>query len=91
MDLDRISYPTAFLVSDCDEIYLSGWGGGANAFHGGGDTRGLPVTMDAFQGDTDGSDFYLMVLEQEAADLKYASFFGSQRVNEHVDGGTSPL
>ena len=82
--------PTAFLISDCDEIYLSGWGGVFNTggAAGGGSTRGLPVTDDAFQGDTDGSDFYLMVLAQEAATLKYASFFGSQRVSEHAHGAS---
>ena len=82
--------PTAFLVSNCDEIYLSGWGGVFNTggIAAGGDTRGLPVTMDAFQGDTDGNDFYLMVLSQNAATLEYASFFGSQRVNEHAHGAS---
>ena len=75
--------PTAFLVSNCDEIFLSGWGG--EYFNGtGSSTEGLEVTSDAFQRDTDGSDFYLMVLSQNAATLGYASFFGSQEVSEHA-------
>ena len=78
--------PTAFLVSDCDEIYLSGWGGSFNLL--GASTEDLEVTSDALQEDTDGSDFYLMVLSQNAATLEYASFFGSQRVNEHAHGAS---
>ena len=82
--------PTAFLVSACDQIYLSGWGGhtatGVVTLPG---TLSLPVTPDAHQPTTDGSDFYLMVLAQDAASLSYASFFGAKNVHEHVDGGTS--
>ena len=51
-------------------------------------TLGLPVTSDAFQSTTDGSDFYLMVLNEDAASLAYATFFGGT-ASEHVDGGTS--
>ncbi|MFN6114634.1 MAG: PKD domain-containing protein, partial [Flavobacteriales bacterium] len=51
-------------------------------------TIGLPVTPDAYQSTTDGSDFYLMLLEQEATSLAYATFFGGSS-SEHVDGGTS--
>lgn len=55
----------------------------------GSSTSGLTVTPDAFQPSTDGSDFYLMLLEPEAVALNYATFFGGGLSAEHVDGGTS--
>ncbi len=78
--------PTAFSVDICNRVYLSGWGGGPNPE---GSTDGLPVTEDAFQSDTDGNDFYFMVLEGDASDITFASFFGGGTSSEHVDGGTS--
>ena len=85
--------PTGFLVSDCYDVYISGWGGVTNANSSpeafDSSCFGLPVTGDAFQPDTDGSDFYLAVLTADAAQLKYATFFGGDESNEHVDGGTS--
>ena len=84
--------PTAFLVSNCGQIYLSGWGGSTNNSNGNATsstTNNLPITNDAFQPDTDGHDFYLMVLGQDATELIYATFFGGGISHEHVDGGTS--
>lgn len=89
--------PTAFLVSECEQIYLSGWGGETNQFCGFiydcqaslSTTAGLPVTADAFQSATDGSDFYLCVLSPDATSLEYGSFLGGGLSAEHVDGGTS--
>lgn len=91
--------PTAFLVSDCEQIYFSGWGGQINTGWCSGlpndcyatqsTTFGLPVTADAFQSTTDGSDFYLGVLNPNGTDLLYGSFLGGTLSNEHVDGGTS--
>ena len=83
--------PSAFMVSECNNIYLSGWGGSVNQAHGVGSssTNGLPTTSNAYQSSTDGSDFYLMVLGSNASTLKYASFFGGGTSQEHVDGGTS--
>lgn len=83
--------PSAFLVSNCGQIYFSGWGGSTNVFANAinSTTTGLTVTPDAVQGTTDGSDFYLMVLEPDATDLAYATFFGGGTSSEHVDGGTS--
>lgn len=78
--------PSAFLVSNCGQIYLSGWGGAINSA---GSTNILPVTSNAFQTTTDGEDFYLMVLQPNASDLLYATFFGGSQSPEHVDGGTS--
>lgn len=82
--------PAAFLVSDCGQIYFSGWAGSTNNFGTptSSSTTGSPTTADAFQSTTDGSDFYLMVLEPDAAGLSYATFFGGTS-SEHVDGGTS--
>ncbi|MFK7757152.1 MAG: gliding motility-associated C-terminal domain-containing protein [Flavobacteriales bacterium] len=83
--------PTAFLVSDCNKIFLTGWGGQTNQIGQAlnSTTFGLPITPDAYQSTTDGSDFYLLVLEEEATELLYATYFGGNQSNEHVDGGTS--
>ena len=82
--------PSAFLVTNCFEIYVSGWGGTTNNFGlANGNTFNLPTTSDAFQSSTDGSDFYLMVLSENAEDLIYATYFGGSQSGEHVDGGTS--
>ena len=84
--------PTAFLVDACNRIYCSGWGGSTNdANHSGpgGDTFDLLTTVDAFQSNTDGSDFYLIIFEDNANALSYATFFGGDQAAEHVDGGTS--
>jgi len=78
--------PVAFAVDLCNRIYLSGWGGNTNET---GSTTGLDVTEDAFQSTTDGSDFYFMVLEDDANALTFASFHGGGTSPEHVDGGTS--
>lgn len=83
--------PSAFLVSDCGLIYFSGWGGDVNhnALATSSTTQGLPITPGAAQSSTDGSDFYLMVLDLEATGLNYATYFGGNVSAEHVDGGTS--
>ena len=83
--------PTAFLVSNCRQIYFSGWGGSTNAAAGNtsSTTTGMTTTPDAFQSGTDGNDLYLMVLEPDATGLNYATFFGGGESSEHVDGGTS--
>ena len=82
--------PTAFLVDDCERVYISGWGGADNAGYFGGTTNGLPVTGNAVQRTTDGSDFYLAQFSPGLAQLEYATYFGEVGgVGEHVDGGTS--
>ena len=83
--------PTAFLVNECGQIYISGWGGGPNVTSIGlsATTKNLPITSNARQSTTDGSDFYLMVLERDASTLRYATYYGGGISNEHVDGGTS--
>lgn len=87
--------PTAFLVSDCYEIYLSGWGGELNrnlsvSQAGFSTTNGFPVTANAFQASTNGSNFYIAVLTQNAALLEYGTYMGGTSSSfNHVDGGTS--
>lgn len=81
--------PTAFLVDVCDHIYVAGWGGQVNSGFGGGNTNNLPITPNAHQTSTDGSDFYLIVLDDNATGLLYGTYFGGATSNEHVDGGTS--
>jgi gliding motility-associated-like protein len=87
--------PTAFLVSDCYEIYIAGWGGTTNQNNSSGNatsssTNGLPVTPDAYQSQTNGSNFYLALFTADMLSLKYATFMGSLTGNgDHVDGGTS--
>jgi len=85
--------PTAFLVNDCENIFIAGWGGIVNLYGGpfyqGGDTKNLPLTSNAFQSLTDGDDFYLMVLKKDLQKLLYATYFGGFGEIEHVDGGTS--
>lgn len=79
--------PTAFMVDNCNYIYVSGWGGAS--LNGFGGTSGLPVTPNAFQTTTDGKDYYFLVMEGDASGLVYATFFGGPQSAEHVDGGTS--
>ena len=85
--------PTAFLVSDCYDIYLSGWGGALNVgtatFSS---TNGFPVTPGAYQSTTTGDNFYIAVLNENATNLKYGTYFGGMNTSgsaNHVDGGTS--
>lgn len=78
--------PSAFLVDVCNYIYIAGWGGTVNT--SGGNTQGLPVTPNAYQMNTNGSDFYLIVFRENAEGIHYATFFGGVPA-EHVDGGTS--
>jgi gliding motility-associated-like protein len=88
--------PVAFLVDNCENVYVSGWGGRANLFanppYPFGGTAGMPLTSDAFQSETDGSDFYFFVLKKNASDILYGGYFGQRGGRggrDHVDGGTS--
>lgn len=83
--------PTAFLVNDCNNLYMSGWGGLINGGLGywNSSTSGMPVTNDALQKTTSGSDFYFIVLTADASELLYATFLGGNISRTHVDGGTS--
>lgn len=79
--------PTAFLVDDCNRVFVSGWGGGLLVQFGG--TTNMSVSTDAFQPATDNSDFYFAAFDVGAQNLLYATFLGGVGLNEHVDGGSS--
>lgn len=83
--------PSAFMVDECNQIYLSGWGGSTNQGHNQNTSpvSGLITTVDAFQRTTDGSDFYLIVFDKRLSRVAYATYFGGEVTQEHVDGGTS--
>ena len=98
LNLPQLS-PTAFLVDDCDRIYVSGWGGQTNSTisgYIGGNTNNLATQVsdpdDYINAFTDGSDFYLAVFAPNAEYLEYATFFGENTAGgftgDHVDGGT---
>ena len=81
---------TAFLVDNCENVYVSGWGGTVVPQFPSSGTTGLPTTADAIQSTTDGQDFYFFVLEKNATGQLFGSFFGqSGQLTDHVDGGTS--
>lgn len=86
--------PTAFLVDNCRNIYISGWAGNGlisliNNNPPVSTTFGLPLAGNSYQTSTDGSDFYFMVFSRDAGSLAYATYFGSPNAEDHVDGGTS--
>lgn len=81
--------PSAFLIDHCDNIYISGWGSDVHPQRHGGSTIDLPITPGAIQPNTDGEDFYLMVLRKDMDSLLYATYFGGTQSGDHVDGGTS--
>jgi gliding motility-associated-like protein len=90
-DIPNISL-TAMLVDRCQNVYVSGWGGGFNNRRGYpcAGTSGMPVTPDATQSATDAKDFYFFVLERNATRQLFGSFFGQNGgFDDHVDGGTS--
>jgi len=80
--------PSAFMVDECYNIYFSGWGSNIGVGNPG-TTDGLEITSDAHQNTTDGNDFYLIALSKDAQNLLYASYFGGDQSEDHVDGGTS--
>lgn len=78
--------PSAFLVDVCGNIYISGWG--ANILQNV-PISGMPISANAYQPNTTGFDFYLMVIEHDFLSLLYATYMGGPGSTEHVDGGTS--
>ncbi len=88
--------PIAFLVDRCQNVYVSGWGGGINVQQGytTGNTANLPevnplVSTPALP-NADGADFYFFVMKKDAQSQLFGSHFGQfQGVGDHVDGGTS--
>ena len=74
--------PTAFLVDLCNKMYLAGWGGVVNQyptyFSNATYTNNMPISSDAYQSTTDGSDFYIMVIEDDASGFVYGSYLVAQ-------------
>lgn len=83
--------PTAFLVNECNNLYMTGWGGIVNSREGfwNSDTRNMPISPDAFQKTTSGSDFYFISLTDDASKFLYGTYLGGTQSRTHVDGGTS--
>ena len=86
--------PVAFLVDRCENVYVSGWGGGINKDEGypNAATNGLSVTPNAIQAETNGSNFYFFVLKKNGDSQLYGTYFGELTkgaLGDHVDGGTS--
>lgn len=86
--------PTAFLVDRCENVYVSGWGGGINRnkLYPTSGTAGMPeVSPLPNIPAADGDDFYFFVLEKNAQSQLFGSHFGHNggQVGDHVDGGTS--
>ena len=80
--------PAAFLVDNCGNIYVSGWG--ANILQANAQLNGMPVTVDALQATpAGGAEFYLMVMKADMSNILYGSYIGGPVSDEHVDGGTS--
>ena len=89
--------PVAFLVDTCQNVYISGWGGGNTALNNG-NTNGMPTHMgnpaptppNILTTTTNGQGFYFIVFSKNATALLFAGHFsGGGPVGEHVDGGTS--
>jgi gliding motility-associated-like protein len=85
--------PVAFLVDRCENVYVSGWGGGINVAqaYSNGTTSGMPV-VNPLTGirPPDGADFYFFVLKKDAQSQLFGSTFGQfGGLGDHVDGGTS--
>lgn len=79
--------PAAFLVDNCGNVYISGWG--ANLLQSV-PLSGMPTTPGAFQTvPQDGFDFYLSVFDRDFSYQIYGTYMGSLSSQEHVDGGTS--
>lgn len=87
--------PVAFLVDRCENVYISGWGGWiSRADKDPYDQAGvinMPVTSDAIKPTTDNNDFYFIVIQKNASQVLYGTYFGQTNgeYGEHVDGGTS--
>jgi len=85
--------PTAFLVDRCQNVFAAGWGGSIRPGSNGEGLKvlpnSMPITSGAFQSTTDNSDFYFYVLNRDAQEVYYATYFGKAGEADHVDGGTS--
>ncbi|MFN0187157.1 MAG: PKD domain-containing protein [Bacteroidia bacterium] len=66
--------PTAFLVDNCNKVYISGFGS----------VSGYAITPNAIPSI---GAFYVAVINQDATALVFATYYGAG--GDHVDGGTS--
>ena len=85
--------PIAFLVDRCQNVYVSGWGGGINIFksYPSAGTSGMPE-VNPLPGipPADGQDLFFFVLEKDGKSQLFGTHFGqSGGFGDHVDGGTS--
>lgn len=89
--------PIAFGEGTCGEIIYTGWAGTVNMTPLGvpapsySSTQNLPVTPNAFQSTTDGSDVYIISFPGDMSQLMYGSFFGGANSLEHSDGGCGAI
>ena len=93
--------PTAFAADICNRVYAAGWGRDFVGYNGvqwyTAGSHGMETTPTAYSDTTDGQDFYIISLDEEANALEYATFFGELHRpggstfggGDHVDGGTS--
>ena len=79
--------PTAFLIDNCENVYVAGWGGN---FKTGLATFNMPLTSPTIQSSNpDGFNFYMMQLSKNCNSLLFATYYGGPISFEHVHGGTS--
>jgi len=88
--------PTAFLVDICENVYVSGWGGGLDEQYNNTGPQGLvyKATDDLpypLQKNPSSRGFYFFVLERNANSQLFGAFLAdtSDYDGIHVDGGTS--
>ena len=86
--------PIAFMVDRCENVYVSGWGGGINSNQGysSGNTRAMPTVnpLGPAFAPNDGQDFYFFVMQRDAQSQLFGTTFGQNGgLGDHVDGGTS--
>ncbi|HVX51247.1 MAG TPA: PKD domain-containing protein, partial [Chitinophagaceae bacterium] len=94
--------PTAFLVDVCENVYVSGWGGGLDQGYNNSGMQGLvykpngntpsPLKSSIISArGQDAGDFYFFVLEKNASSQLFGAFMGDYNDYDgiHVDGGTS--
>jgi gliding motility-associated-like protein len=79
--------PAAFLVDICGNLYISGWG--SSVFGNQPPLSGMPISANAFQANTTGNDFYLLLIDRKFNSMLYGTYIGGDLSSEHVDGGTS--
>ncbi len=82
--------PTAFLVDNCDLVYVCGWGSDLGLKHPG-SSKDLLVsaTTPPLYSTTDNNDFYIIVFNRDFGSVKFNTYFGENGGEDHVDGGTN--